>query len=132
MFLGKNLYKVKLNRNPFPSEWASLAIEEESTTGERGEVLPITGLRALREHKSCLEHGTRETRSLWPKTVTVMDVVYALKRQGRTLYGFGGLVTKQRITDEDEIYLAVVVKMKTPERWRRLLGKMKMETISGK
>ncbi|KAL3576659.1 hypothetical protein D5086_021942 [Populus alba] len=62
MFLGKNLYKVKLNRNPFPSEWASLAIEEESTTGERGEVLPITGLRALREHKSCLEHGTRETR----------------------------------------------------------------------
>lgn len=24
------------------------------------------------------------------KTVTVMDVVYALKRQGRILYGFGG------------------------------------------
>jgi histone H4 len=24
------------------------------------------------------------------KTVTAMDVVYALKRQGRTLYGFGG------------------------------------------
>mgnify|MGYP006273244753 CR=1 FL=1 len=24
------------------------------------------------------------------KTVTSMDVVYALKRQGRTLYGFGG------------------------------------------
>uniref|UniRef100_A0A4W6C5R9 Histone H4 n=1 Tax=Lates calcarifer TaxID=8187 RepID=A0A4W6C5R9_LATCA len=23
-------------------------------------------------------------------TVTAMDVVYALKRQGRTLYGFGG------------------------------------------
>ena len=23
------------------------------------------------------------------KTVTAMDVVYALKRQGRTLYGFG-------------------------------------------
>ncbi|KAJ6951908.1 hypothetical protein NC653_041155 [Populus alba x Populus x berolinensis] len=123
MFLGKNLYKVKLNRNPFPSEWASLAIEEESTAGERGEVLPITGLRAL--FKSYLS-------SLWPKIVTVMDVVYALKRQGRTLYGFGGLVTKQRITDEDEIYLDVVVKMKTPERWRRFLGKMKMETISGK
>ena len=28
------------------------------------------------------EHGKR-------KTVTAMDVVYALKRQGRTLYGFG-------------------------------------------
>ena len=24
------------------------------------------------------------------KTVTAMDVVYALKRKGRTLYGFGG------------------------------------------
>ena len=24
------------------------------------------------------------------KTVTAMDIVYALKRQGRTLYGFGG------------------------------------------
>ena len=56
----------------------------------------------------------------------------SMLRQGRTLYGFGGLVTKQRITDEDEIYLVVVVKMKTPERWRRFLGKMKMEMISGK
>ena len=24
------------------------------------------------------------------KTVTALDVVYALKRKGRTLYGFGG------------------------------------------
>jgi histone H4 len=30
------------------------------------------------------EHGKR-------KTVTGMDVIYALKRQGRVLYGFGGL-----------------------------------------
>eukprot|EP00915_Cephaloidophora_sp_WS-2016_P001021 GHVH01001359.1.p1 GENE.GHVH01001359.1~~GHVH01001359.1.p1 ORF type:complete len:104 (+),score=2.01 GHVH01001359.1:117-428(+) len=29
------------------------------------------------------EHANR-------KTVTAMDVVYALKRQGRTIYGFGG------------------------------------------
>nr|DAD36740.1 TPA_asm: hypothetical protein HUJ06_007381 [Nelumbo nucifera] len=27
---------------------------------------------------------------IYEKTVTAMDVVYALKRQGRTLYGFGG------------------------------------------
>ena len=40
--------------------------------------------------------------------------------------------TKQRIKDEDEIYLAVVAKMKTPERWRWFFGKMKMETISRK
>ncbi|XP_037698183.1 histone H4-like [Choloepus didactylus] len=25
-----------------------------------------------------------------PKTVTAMDIIYALKRQGRTLYSFGG------------------------------------------
>ncbi len=30
-----------------------------------------------------MEHSRR-------KTVTVMDIVYALKRQGRALYGFGG------------------------------------------
>ena len=30
------------------------------------------------------EHARRK------KTVTAMDVVYALKRQGKTLYGFGG------------------------------------------
>ena len=30
-----------------------------------------------------MEHARR-------KTVTSMDVVYALKRQGKTLYGFGG------------------------------------------
>ena len=33
--------------------------------------------------RDATEHASR-------KTVTVMDVVYALKRQGRTLYGFGG------------------------------------------
>ncbi|KAF6159633.1 hypothetical protein GIB67_034595 [Kingdonia uniflora] len=33
--------------------------------------------------KRISEHARR-------KTVTAMDVVYALKRQGRTLYGFGG------------------------------------------
>ena len=32
---------------------------------------------------SYTEHARR-------KTVTAMDIVYALKRQGRTLYGFGG------------------------------------------
>ena len=31
------------------------------------------------------------------KTVTAMDVVHALKRQGRTLYGFGGSVIANKI-----------------------------------
>ena len=37
----------------------------------------------VRDAITYTEHARR-------KTVTAMDVVYALKRQGRTLYGFGG------------------------------------------
>ncbi len=44
--------------------------------------------------KSFLENFVRDavtyTEHARRKTVTAMDVVYALKRQGRTLYGFGG------------------------------------------
>lgn len=36
----------------------------------------------LRDSIAYTEHAKR-------KTVTAMDIVYALKRQGRTLYGFG-------------------------------------------
>jgi len=36
----------------------------------------------VRDSVTYTEHARR-------KTVTAMDVVYALKRQGRTLYGFG-------------------------------------------
>jgi histone H4 len=37
----------------------------------------------IRDSVTYTEHAKR-------KTITTMDVVYALKRQGRTLYGFGG------------------------------------------
>jgi histone H4 len=37
----------------------------------------------VRDSVTYTEHAKR-------KTVTALDVVYALKRQGRTLYGFGG------------------------------------------
>ena len=37
----------------------------------------------IRDAVTYTEHAKR-------KTVTAMDVVYALKRKGRTLYGFGG------------------------------------------
>jgi histone H4 len=37
----------------------------------------------IRDSVTYTEHAKR-------KTVTAIDVVYALKRQGRTLYGFGG------------------------------------------
>ncbi|XP_041047587.1 histone H4-like [Carcharodon carcharias] len=63
----------------------------------RGGVKPISGLiyeevrgvlkvfleNVIRDSVTYTEHAKR-------KTVTAMDVVYTLKRQGRTLYGFGG------------------------------------------
>ena len=39
--------------------------------------------QVIRDAVTYTEHAKR-------KTVTSLDVVYALKRQGRTLYGFGG------------------------------------------
>ena len=49
-------------------------------------ILPIRQVfleNVIRDAVTYTEHAKR-------KTVTAMDVVYALKRQGRTLYGFGG------------------------------------------
>ncbi|CBI31698.3 unnamed protein product, partial [Vitis vinifera] len=73
------------------------AREEQSGIGKRGGVKRISGLiyeetrgvlkifleNVIRDAVTYTEHARR-------KTVTAMDVVYALKRQGRTLYGFGG------------------------------------------
>jgi len=46
-------------------------------------VLKIFLENVIRDAVTYTEHARR-------KTVTAMDVVYSLKRQGRTLYGFGG------------------------------------------
>merc|ERR1712232_1191448 len=46
-------------------------------------VLKVFLESVIRDAVTYTEHARR-------KTVTSMDVVYALKRQGRTLYGFGG------------------------------------------
>ncbi len=46
-------------------------------------VLKVFLENVIRDAVTYTEHARR-------KTVTAMDVVYALKRQGRTLYGFGG------------------------------------------
>ena len=46
-------------------------------------VLKVFLENVIRDAVTYCEHAKR-------KTVTAMDVVYALKRQGRTLYGFGG------------------------------------------
>ncbi|KAK0132539.1 histone H3 [Merluccius polli] len=49
-------------------------------------VLKVFLENVIRDAVTYTEHAKR-------KTVTAMDVVYALKRQGRTLYGFGGRPT---------------------------------------
>jgi histone H4 len=46
-------------------------------------VLKIFLENVIRDTVTYTKHARR-------KTVTTMDVAYALKRQGRTLYGFGG------------------------------------------
>ncbi|XP_024121708.1 uncharacterized protein LOC112142505 [Oryzias melastigma] len=48
-------------------------------------VLKVFLENVIRDAVTYTEHAKR-------KTVTAMDVVYALKRQGRTLYGFGGTI----------------------------------------
>ena len=50
---------------------------------ETRSVLKVFLENVIRDAVTYTEHSRR-------KTVTAMDVVYALKRQGRTLYGFGG------------------------------------------
>jgi histone H4 len=50
---------------------------------ETRNVLKVFLENVIRDAVTYTEHARR-------KTVTAMDVVYALKRQGRTLYGFGG------------------------------------------
>jgi histone H4 len=45
-------------------------------------VLKVFLENVIRDAVICTEHARR-------KTVTTMHVVYALKRQGRTMYGFG-------------------------------------------
>ena len=42
----------------------------------------LIGFQVIRDSVTYTEHAKR-------KTVTALDVVYALKRSGRTLYGFG-------------------------------------------
>ena len=46
-------------------------------------VLRVFLEKVIRDSVTYAEHARR-------KTVTAMDVVYALKSQGKTLYGFGG------------------------------------------
>lgn len=59
-------------------------IYEETRT-----VLKVFLENVIRDSVTYME--SRRKGQNWPKTVTASDVVRAFKRQGRTLYGFGGL-----------------------------------------
>ncbi|XP_032810927.2 histone H4-like [Petromyzon marinus] len=73
----------------------------------RGGVKRISGLIYEETRgvlKAFLENVIRDTVTYTEhaksKTITAMDVVYALKRQGRTLYGFGGRVPISRTLNQ--------------------------------
>ncbi|VBB28612.1 unnamed protein product, partial [Acanthocheilonema viteae] len=55
-------------------------------------VLKVFLENVIRDAVTYCEHAKR-------KTVTAMDVVYALKRQGRTLYGFGDTLEMAVVMD---------------------------------
>ena len=71
-------------------QWAHLRGDQGCSEGNCVQLERFYHLRfevflenVIRDAVTYTEHAKR-------KTVTAMDVVYALKRQGRTLYGFGG------------------------------------------
>ncbi|XP_012477440.1 histone H4-like [Gossypium raimondii] len=70
-------------------------------------VLKIFLENVIRDAVTYTEHARR-------KTVTAMDVVYALKRQGRTLYGFGVLNSTAKIRFEE---FPLFVVLKSPTYW---------------
>ncbi|KAJ0744691.1 putative transcription factor Hap3/NF-YB family [Helianthus annuus] len=69
-------------------------------------VLKIFLENVIRDAVTYTEHARR-------KTVTAMDVVYALKRQGRTLYGFGVLfwLTADLICDYNLLFISDETRM---------------------
>uniref|UniRef100_A0A8C0YE82 CENP-T/Histone H4 histone fold domain-containing protein n=1 Tax=Cyprinus carpio carpio TaxID=630221 RepID=A0A8C0YE82_CYPCA len=71
----------------FPESFAAFTSsrhdQDEFCFSQTRGVLKVFLENVIRDAVTYTEHAKR-------KTVTAMDVVYALKRQGRTLYGFGG------------------------------------------
>ncbi|CAK8680612.1 unnamed protein product [Clavelina lepadiformis] len=96
-------------------------------------VLKVFLENVIRDAVTYTEHAKR-------KTVTALDVVYALKRQGRTLYGFGRLIDDVALNDahqqanrpfsgppfyveRESIYLSFVRKMaRTKQTARKSTG----------
>nr|XP_045726935.1 histone H4-like [Mirounga angustirostris] len=97
LFEDTNLCAIHAKRVTIMPKDIQLARRIRGERARRGGVKRISGLiyeetrgvlkvfleNVIRDAVTYTEHAKR-------KTVTAMDVVYALKRQGRTLYGFGG------------------------------------------
>ena len=62
---------------------SQVVILSQDTDTTHALLLQVFLENVIRDAVTYTEHARR-------KTVTAFDVVYALKRQGRTLYGFGG------------------------------------------
>ena len=96
---GKGVGKVGAKRHARKSHKASIeGITKPAIRrlARRGGVKRISALiydETRNVLRSFLENVVRDavtyTEHARRKTVTAMDVVYALKRQGRTIYGFG-------------------------------------------
>ncbi|KAM7398410.1 hypothetical protein PAMA_006359 [Pampus argenteus] len=71
-------------------------------------VLKVFLENVIRDAVTYTEHAKR-------KTVTAMDVVYALKRQGRTLYGFGACISTAAPEDSARSFLSRIEAAKMPE-----------------
>ena len=97
--LGKGLGKgrMKMMRMTLRDDIQGITKPAIRRLAHRGGVKRISGimyeetrgvLKGFLENLIC--DAVMYTEHVRRKTVTTMDVVYALKRQGRTLYGFGG------------------------------------------
>ena len=95
--VGKGYGKVGAKRHTLKETILGITMPAIRRLPRRGGVKRISSLiyeetrnvlrtfleNVVRDSVTYTEHAKR-------KTVTALDVVYALKRQGRTLYGFGG------------------------------------------
>jgi histone H4 len=77
-----NIHGISRNSTRRLARRAGVARMSELIYEETRAVLKVFVGNLVRDAVVYTEHANR-------KTVTTMDVVYALKRQGRTLYGFG-------------------------------------------
>ncbi|KAG2346765.1 histone-fold-containing protein [Suillus weaverae] len=92
----RKILRDNIQGKSFPDTWACITKPAIRRLARRGGVKRISGLiyeetrgvlkifleNVIRDSVTYTEHAKR-------KTVTALDVVYALKRSGRTLYGFG-------------------------------------------